>query len=188
MLTKHTFNFHSDTSLSEDARKGHVALYEKYVDEANGILTKIKSGTLGLPEQQELLRRFSFEYNGARNHEYFFETLTGAATPIAEDSKLYQKIADTWGSYEAWKAEFMMLAKTRGVGWAILWQDNITGELYHNWVDEQHLGQLTGATHILGIDCWEHSFILDFGITGRGAYIEKIFAALNFEIIQKRLA
>lgn len=186
MLTKQTFNFHSDTGLSDDALKGHVALYEKYVDEANNILTKLQ-GEVALPEKQELMRRFSFEFNGAKNHEYFFETLTGEAREINEESELYKKISVTWGSFEKWKSEFMTLAKTRGVGWAILWQDNTSGELYHSWVDEQHLGQLVGATHILDIDCWEHSFILDFGITGRADYLEKIFPALNFQVIEKRI-
>lgn len=187
MLTKHTFTFHNSTGLSDEALQGHIGLYEKYVDEANSLTEKIRSGSVPLPERQELMRRFSFEYNGAKNHAYFFETLCGQARAIDESSELYKKITETWGSFDAWKDEFMTLAKTRGVGWAILWQDSETNDLYNAWVDEQHLGQLSGAQHILGIDCWEHSFITDFGISGRGKYLEAVFSALNFEVIEGRI-
>ncbi len=186
MLTKHIFEFHNEIPISINAIKGHIALYEKYVDEANTIVKKLQSGNFEPAEKQEMMRRFSFEYSGAKNHEYFFETLTGNTSPLNPSSLLYEAIVLTWGSYDAWKEEFMTLSKTRGVGWAILWHDAKTNSLFNSWVDEQHIGQLVGADHILGIDCWEHSFILDFGITGRAAYVEKIFSALNFGIIEKR--
>ena len=34
--------------------------------------------------EAELQRRFSFEFNGMRNHEYYFKSLEGGAKPLSD--------------------------------------------------------------------------------------------------------
>jgi len=70
---------------------------------------------------------------------------------------------------------------TRGVGWAILYHDPITNRLLNSWIDEQHLGQLTGLSPILCLDMWEHSFVADYQPSGKKNYVEDFFVNLNWQ-------
>jgi len=53
-------------------------------------------------------------------------------------------------------------------------------------VDEQHLGQLQDCAMILGLDLWEHSYVVDYQPSGKKKYIEDFFANLNWQMVEKR--
>jgi Fe-Mn family superoxide dismutase len=89
-------------------------------------------------------------------------------------------IEKTWGSYGAWLTSFKALAMTRGIGWAVLYYDKVTKSLVHAWVEEQHLGQLNGLDFILGLDMWEHSYMIDYVPSEKKKYIEAFFTNLNW--------
>lgn len=163
----------------------HIKLYEGYVKHANLILEEISSRN---PETDayaisEIQRRFAFEFDGMRNHEIYFEILSDGAKEIS-DGDLKNKIAETWGSFENWFSRFKTIAKTRGIGWAILYFDPKSGELLNAWIDEQHLGQLIGCTPILALDMWEHSYVADYLPSGKAQYIEDFFENLNWGVIE----
>lgn len=167
----------------------HLKLYAGYVKHANLIIEKIGE-LMANPEQNmytisELQRRFGFEFNGMRNHEYYFKSLEGGAKPLPENSKLKEKIEKQAPSFDAWLTGFKALAMTRGVGWAVLYYDKETNELMHAWIDEQHLGQLNGANWILGIDMWEHAFVYDYPTSEKKKYVEAYFENLNWEVIEE---
>jgi Fe-Mn family superoxide dismutase len=65
----------------------------------------LKEGKVSTPEYSELKRRFGFEFNGMRLHEYYFENL-GGKTPLEKTSALAKKLADAYGSYDAWEQDF----------------------------------------------------------------------------------
>ena len=119
----------------------------------------------------ELNRRRSFEYNGIKNHEYYFADLSGEQIALDPSSILAQKINEKWGSFDGWRAEFEKIAMTRGIGWAVLSYDLESGILQNGWVDEQHLGQLNSAQYIIGIDMWEHSYVADYQPSGKKQYV-----------------
>ena len=73
----------------------------------------------------------------------------------------------------------------RGVGWAMLYWDKKTKQFVHAWVEEQHLGQLNGASLILGLDMWEHSYYLDYTPSEKKKYIEAFFENLNWDVIEE---
>ncbi len=168
----------------------HLKLYEGYVKNTNYILGQIDkiSNSENLGDQvysiTELHRRFSFEFDGMRNHEYYFSGFVGGPKNIS-DGALKSEIALEWGSFERWLNLFKILAKTKGPGWAILYKDPATNKLTHGWVDEQHLGHLTGLLPILCLDMWEHSYIADYLPSGKIQYIEDFFANLNWSVIEK---
>ncbi|MDO8656363.1 MAG: Fe-Mn family superoxide dismutase, partial [Nanoarchaeota archaeon] len=93
-------------------------------------------------------------------------------------------ISETWGSFDAWLTEFKAIAMTRGVGWAMLYFDCKDSRLLNAWVDEHHLGQLNGCNLILGLDMWEHAFVMDYQPSGKKNYIEDFFANLNWHAIE----
>jgi len=182
------FNIEELQGISKENIEEHLKLYSGYVKHANLIQEKIEKLSEDVPENafliNELQRRFSFEFDGMRNHEIYFSSLSGGQSPISEDGDLYQKITEQWGSFKKWLDIFKQIAKTRGVGWAILSYDPVSGQLLNSWADEQHLGQLNGATPILMLDMWEHSFVADYQPSGKGQYIEDFFANLNWSYIE----
>ena len=65
--------------FSDALLKNHFTLYQGYVTNSNkvaDILSQmLKDGKTGTPEFAELKRRFGWEFNGMRLHEYYFENL-----------------------------------------------------------------------------------------------------------------
>lgn len=172
--TPKTFEFRSLKGISDQSLKEHMGLYNGYVKHYN-LATDLMGKYVNEPDAQYLItemnRRRSFEYNGIKNHEYYFADLSGEMIALDPGSMLAKKIDETWGSFDAWRAEFEKIAMTRGVGWAILSYDAESGILQNGWVDEQHFGQLNSARYILGIDMWEHSYVADYQPSGKKQYV-----------------
>ena len=175
--------------FSETLLKNHFTLYQGYVTNTNklsDLLTAmLKEGKAGIPEYSELKRRFGFEFNGMRLHEYHFENLGGKA-PLDKSGTLAKKVADAFGSYDAWEQDFRATGAMRGIGWAILYQDNVTGWLFNQWINEHEVGHLAGCLPILVMDVFEHAFITDYGLK-RADYIEAFFKNIDWAAVEGRL-
>jgi Fe-Mn family superoxide dismutase len=170
----------------------HLKLYAGYVKNTNSILEKIpeyenyaKEDTFAPYVVSELYRRLGFEFNGMRNHEYYFKSLEGGSKKLPENSKLKEAIEKQAASFETWLKEFKALAMTRGIGWAILYFDKKTKQLIPTWVDEQHMGQLNGLSWVLGIDMWEHAYVYDYPTSLKKNYVEAFFENLNWEVVEQ---
>lgn len=183
------FNIGELIGISADSITEHLKLYAGYVKHANLIISKIeemsKDSEAHAYALGELQRRFGFEFDGMRNHEYYFKSLEGGAHAPSPESALYTAITEEFGSFEAWLARFKAVALTRGIGWAILSYDKTTGRLLNSWVDEQHLGHLTGLSPILALDVWEHAFVPDYKASGKKAYVEDFFKNLNWSVVEQ---
>ena len=122
-----------------------------------------------------------------RNHEIYFNSLSGEAKSLTENSELGKAVIETYGSVETFITGFKTIAMTRGIGWAVLWYDTNDKKLLTSWVDEQHLGQLNGCKMILALDMWEHAYIYDFLSSEKKKIHRSFFENLNWEIIEKIL-
>jgi len=169
------FNIPKLKGISEKNIEEHLKLYAGYVKNINLIL-----------EQEN--PRLGFEFNGMRNHEYYFAGLENGSTPLSTSDRLYKEIEATWDSFDKWLEKFKTLATTRGVGWAMFYYDPLIKQLLNAWVDEHHLGQLNGCKTILALDMWEHAFVADYLPSGKKQYIEDFFANLNWSVIEKNFA
>ncbi len=194
-FTQKTFNLPTGqaginelSGISAQNIEEHLKLYAGYVKNANFIQEKVAELMHDADNNAyilgELERRFSFEFNGMRNHEYYFTSLEGGPSTLANDSKLKQKIETQFGTFDAWLDGYKRLAMTRGVGWAMLYYDKHTDKLVHAWVDEQHLGQLNGCQVILALDMWEHAYVYDYPTSEKKKYVETFFQNLNWNIIE----
>ncbi len=184
-----TFQFGALEGLSEKQVEVHLGLYAGYVKNVNILLSemeRMKAEGVEGPMLAEVRRRFGFEYNGMRMHEYYFEQFEGGRVEVG--GALKDAMIERWGSVEAWRADFDAVAKLRGIGWALLVQDERTGALHHVWVSDHELGQLGGARVILALDVWEHAFMVDYVPAERGRYIEAFFANVNWDVVGKRFA
>ena len=175
--------------FSETLLNNHFTLYQGYVTNTNKLFdllgAMLKEDKTGTPEYAELKRRLGFEFNGMRLHEYYFENLGGKGA-LDKSGKLGKKLAEEFGSYEDWERDFRATATMRGIGWAILYQDNLTGRLLNQWINEHETGHLAGCTPILVMDVFEHAFMLDYGLK-RADYIEVFFKNVNWDVVESRL-
>lgn len=188
-FTPKTFNLPELKGISKKNIEEHLKLYAGYVNNSNLIFDKL-SELKSDPEKNsyilaELQRRFGFEFDGMRNHEYYFESLSDGPKEINKESDLYKKIEKNWGNFENFLTHFKFVATTRGIGWTILYFDKISDKLIITWVDEHHLGQLTGLSPILCLDMWEHAYYLDYIPSEKKKYIEAFFENLNWEKVEK---
>jgi len=185
--TPKTFDLPEVPGISRKTMENHLKLYEGYVKQTNHILEKIeayaKDSATHAYALGELQRRFSFEFDGMRNHEYYFGALEGGPTPLPDSSPLAQGITETWGSVECFLERLKAIALTRGIGWAMLCYDSEPKRLLTQWVDEQHLGHLTGLSPILALDMWEHSYLMDYPSSDKGAYVSAYLDALNWNTV-----
>ena len=174
----------SDTLLNN-----HFTLYQGYVTNTNKVLDSLaamlKDGKVGTPEYAELKRRLGWEFNGMRLHELYFENL-GGKVPLNKSGKLGKKLAEEFGSYENWEKDFRGTAAMRGIGWTILYQDNLTGKLINQWINEHDTGHPAGCTPIMVLDVFEHAFMIDYGLK-RADYIEAFFNNINWGAAEARL-
>ena len=178
--------------ISEKSIEEHLKLYAGYVKNANLILEHIEELAQN-PEKYayelgELQRRFAFEFDGMRNHEYYFGELEIGSKKLEAGSPLYQMIEKEFNSFENWLNRFKAIALTRGIGWVFLYYDQQTKRLLNQWVDEKHFGHLTGLAPILTLDMWEHAFVADYQPSGKKNYIEDFFANLNWEVVERNFS
>ena len=175
--------------FSETLLKNHFTLYQGYVTNTNKLMdllaAMLKEGKVGTPEYAELKRRMGFEFNGMRLHEYYFDNLGGKGA-LDKSGKLVKKLAEDFGSYEDWERDFKGTGTMRGIGWAVLYQDNITGKLMNQWINEHETGHPAGCTPILVMDVFEHAFITDYGLK-RADYIESFFKNINWGAVEGRM-
>lgn len=188
MFELRTFTIPSLKGISQKTIEEHLGLYKGYVQNTNMILESIQKGTHEGYALSELQRRFSFEFNGMRNHEYYFEDLEGGAQPLDEHDALAEAMTAQFGSVESCITRLKTIAKTRGVGWAVLGYDKESQKLLHYWVEEQHWGHLNGVQYIVGIDMWEHSFVADYQPSGKGSYIDDYINQINWSSVSQRFA
>jgi len=175
--------------FSETLLKNHFTLYQGYVTNTNKLLDTLaqmlKDGSVSTPEYAELKRRMGFEFNGMRLHEYYFENL-GSTKQLDRSEKLGKKLTEDFGSYEDWEKDFKATGTMRGIGWTILYQDNVSGNLTNNWINEHEVGHPAGCLPVLVMDVFEHAFLLDYGLK-RPDYIEAFFKNIDWGIVEGRL-
>jgi len=93
-----------------------------------------------------------------------------------------------FGSFDRWSAEFTGLATALGggSGWALLSWSARENRLLNHWAaDHTHL--LAGATPILALDMYEHSYHMDFGANAK-AYVAAFMENIDWDGVALRYA
>lgn len=190
IFTEKKFDIPTLIGISDKTITEHLKLYAGYIKHANLIQSLLDDlyldQTKNYYQIHELHRRFSFEFDGMRNHEIYFEQFTGGKISETVSSSLSLEILNTWGSFDVWLIQFKSLCMTRGVGWAFLIRDRKSGKLINTWIEEQHLGHLVDTDIIFAIDMWEHSYMLDYVPSEKKNYIDACFNNLNFSVLEQR--
>jgi len=139
------------------ALEGHSDLGEKSIDD---LITDLSD----LPESIQTAVRNNG--GGHFNHTFFWQCISpnGGGTPSGE---LSNAIDATFGSFDAFKNDFLQAAITRfGSGWAWLIKQE-DGSLAVTSSPNQDNPLMQGITDhcgtpIIGLDVWEHAYYLNY--------------------------
>ena len=190
--TAKTFTLPALPGISEKQLSVHLALYEGYVKHVNLIAVKlgaVRAGSLELDPYivAELRRRFAFEFDGMRMHEYYFEQLESGAGAQDGESSLAKAAAEKYGSYDGLVTHIKEVAGTRGIGWVVVYADPHAEDALHTvFVGDHELGQLSGLPILLALDLWEHAYMVDYVPSEKKNYVDAFFANLNWAVVEKR--
>jgi len=118
-------------------------------------------------------------------HEHYFGNLGGDGKP---GGTVLSAIKMTYGSFEAWEAEFRRTAMSLagGSGWCVLTYNVYTQELRNQWAWDHMHGAVAGLP-LLVLDMYEHSYHMDYG-TAAARYIDAFMRNVNWEEVDRRLA
>ncbi|MBU6388771.1 superoxide dismutase [Patescibacteria group bacterium] len=191
--TAKTFSLPTLTGLSAEQIKVHLGLYEGYVKNVNLILeTLLGYAAYGDKASEgdkyaitELRRRFAFEFDGMRMHEYYFEQFEGEKGGSPE-SALAKAAAEKYGSGENFVKHIKEVAGSRGIGWVVVYYDSRGKSLHTVFVNDHELGQLAGLPILLALDMWEHAFMVDYVPAEKKNYVDAFLANLNWSVVEKR--
>ena len=176
--------------FSDQLLTDHFTLYKGYVENTNLLTERLyklaKDGKTDSPEYGELSRRFGWEFNGMRLHEYYFSSMTKNRLALDQSSNLYSILTKSFGSYENWEKNFKATGSLRGIGWTILYYEPIGDRVFNVWVNEHDLGHLAGASPLLVMDVFEHAFIRDYGLN-RADYIKAFFNVIDWATVVRRM-
>lgn len=172
--------------MSDTLLNNHFGLYGGYVKNTNGAMELMKKHLEAgnTYEYGEVKRRYGWEFNGMRLHEYYFGGMTKVVQPLAEGSLKDQIIKD-FGSVEAWEKDFRAVLGMRGIGWTITYYDKMGDCLINTWINEHDMGHLAGSIPVIVADVFEHAYAVDYG-TAKAPYIDAYMKAIDWQEAQKR--
>jgi Fe-Mn family superoxide dismutase len=111
-------------------------------------------------------------------HELYFDGLGKEGDP---DKDLQSAIAECFGSLNRWQTQFVAMGKAvgGGSGWVLLTYSQRDKKLINQWAAD-HTCCLAGASPILALDMYEHSFHMDYGAK-TAAYVDAFMNNINWE-------
>ncbi|CAK0764715.1 Superoxide dismutase (Fe) [Gammaproteobacteria bacterium] len=119
-------------------------------------------------------------------HEVYFESMGGIGG--MPDGILAEALERDFGSIERWRYEFVAMGKALGggSGWVLLTWSPRDRRLVNQWAAD-HAHALAGATPILALDMYEHSYHMDYGAKA-AAYVEAFMANIHWDNVTAKLA
>lgn len=108
-------------------------------------------------------------------HEIYFDSLGASQADVS----LRAQLEKDFGGMDQWAVQFSAMGKALagGSGWVLLAWSPRDGKLINTWAAD-HTGNLAGATPVLALDMYEHSYHMDFGAKA-GAYVDAFMNNLN---------
>lgn len=116
-------------------------------------------------------------------HELYFAGLGASDMPKTVRDVLVQD----FGSVERWQSEFVAMGKAQGggSGWVLLTYSHRDGKLVNQWAAD-HTCSIAGATPLLALDMYEHSYHIDYGAKA-AAYVDAFMNNINWEAAARNM-
>lgn len=175
--------------ISEEQISQHWGLYEGYIAQSNALKADLEKmiaeGKGGTAIYADRRRRYGFEFNGMVLHEYYFGNLA-TGKKCSSSCDFAKAVTAKWGSYEAWKEDFINTGKSRSIGWAICAMDPMTGDINNHFIQLHEEGNVPSYQPLLVMDVWEHAYMVDHKASGRPDYINAFWNNVNWEVVNCR--
>src|SRR3989344_5996716 len=162
--------------FSDKQLQQHLTLYQGYVKKLNEIETKLQSVDKSAPnysynDYSELKRRHAVAFNGTYLHELYFENLN--KQPGKPSTTLQEAANKKYGTWDNLITD-MKAAAGSTTGWVVLTWNKKAQELQTWILYEHHIGLPIHQEILLALDCWEHAFMIDYGIN-KADYLKAFF-------------
>ena len=115
-------------------------------------------------------------------HELYFDGLGADGEP---DRTLREALARDFGSVERWRSEFVAMGRAMGggSGWVLLTYSHRDMRLVNQWAAD-HTHSVAGATPVLALDMYEHSYHMDYGAAA-ARYVDAFMENINWEHVSR---
>ena len=174
VISKETIGFHYGKHLAG------------YVNNLNALLDG--SPLAGLPLEEIVLKAEGGMLNNAGqilNHNMYFGQFTGKPGKPAPAGKLAEAIERDFGSFEAFKEEFVKKGATLfGSGWVWLSADK-DGKLVITQETNAANPIQKGLKPLLTFDVWEHAYYLDYQ-NRRADHLAALWQIIDWNVIENR--
>ncbi|MEJ0001624.1 MAG: Fe-Mn family superoxide dismutase [bacterium] len=136
----------------------------------------------------EIQRRFGFEYNGMRNHEVYFQSLSGGAKPLAERERAEEGHRVRMGLVRrlARSLQGDRSDPRHRLGHALL-RPGKKGDCSRRGRRSSIWGSCRTAPSSSASTCGEHAYVYDYPTSEKKKYVEAFFENLNWEAIEENL-
>ena len=134
-------------------------------------------------------REAAFHGSGHLLHSIFWPNMIAASeAKAAPGGALAEAIARDFGSFEAFKAQFIAAAiAVEGSGWGILAYRPADGALVVLTAEKHQNLTQWGVIPLLVLDVWEHAYYLKYQ-NRRGEYVKSFFNIINWDDVAARYA
>ncbi len=164
----------------------HGKHLQAYVNNLNAALPG--SEFEGLSLEEIICRASGGVFNNAGqilNHNLYFTQFRAPQADAAPKGALAAKIAEQFGSLEAFQAEFVAKgAGLFGSGWVWL-QADAAGELSVAQYAGADNPVAHGFTPLLTFDVWEHAYYLDYQ-NRRPDHLKALWPLVDWEVVERR--
>lgn len=164
----------------------HHAAYVAGLNKAEEQLAAARaSGDYALIKHWE--RELAFHGSGHLLHTLFWENMTpgGGGEP---DGELAAQIAQDFGSFGAFKAQFSAAANAvEGSGWGLLGWLPAFGKLVILQVEKHQDLTVWGVVPLLIVDVWEHAYYLKYQ-NRRAEWVNNWWNLVNWPDVARRFA
>ena len=176
VMDEETYKWHHDTH------------YAGYVNKRNEIEKELKGADLSKANAnysayRALKLEETWNADGALLHELYWGTMGGSGK-TDESLDIEIKIVEDFGSFDAWKADFVACGKASR-GWSALALDMEGMKLRNVLFDLHNVGGLVSSVPLLVLDDYEHAYYHKFG-PDRAAYIQAFLDNIDWSKVNKR--
>lgn len=173
--------------ISQETVEYHWGKHEKaYIDTLNRLVVDTDCPYTSIEEIIRQAQPGPLFNNAAQawNHIFYFFQFSpnGRREP---QGRLHQKIVDTFGSFDEFKAAAQEAGKSLfGSGWVWLSADS-DGNIFLTQGHNAENPMCQGLKPILTIDVWEHAYYLDYQ-NRRPDYLGSIWQIIDWQVIEDR--
>ena len=175
VISKETLGFHHGKHLNA------------YVNNLNGLIEGTKYAEMPLEEIVKTADGGVFNNAGQiLNHEMYFTQFRAPKADNQPTGKIAEKIEKQFGSFEAFKEEFVKKGATLfGSGWVWLSADK-DGKLVITQEPNANNPVQRGLKPLLTFDVWEHAYYLDYQ-NRRPDHLAALWQIIDWDVVNGRL-